>query len=314
MTSRRFFTELGINVTVLDQYMGRQRELQNEKSFPVTCNLYIVTRRPRMSIDPGSVGFYAGQMTGILRIQRGGQFEEVPFSIPTRKLGSGPFRFESEWPFEEYRILSAKGEVAGGVVALAAVEFGMILARRVPHEVLYVGQAFGKAGERTAFDRLKSHSTLQRIYAENTPDNEIWLHLCRVSDINLLMEFNPQIPSREPDEEDDEHRNRVLRRIHSNGFAEKEAVSIGEAGLIRYFQPEYNEKFRDNYPDPKHVHIGTCYDLDLATIVVELQGQETRSFFRSPAVKRASPLHICRYPLYETAGFIVDWHGGPLRR
>ncbi|MFI6265332.1 hypothetical protein [Micromonospora sp. NPDC051006] len=310
MTTRKFFTELGINVTVLDQYMGRQRELQNEKSFPVTCNLYMVTRRPRMSIDPGSVGFHAGRMTGILRIQRQSQFDEVPFSVSTKDLGRGPFRYESEWPHEEYRVYDADGEVSGGIVALAAVEFGMILARRVPHEVLYVGQAFGKAGERTAFDRLKSHSTLQRIYAECPPDKEIWLHLCRVSDITLFMEFNPQVPSRTTDEEDEQHRNRVLRRIHSVGFAEREAVAIGEAGLIRYFQPQYNEKFRNNYPDPKHVHISTCYDLDLATIAVELQGQETRSFFYGPAVDKASPLHMFRFPLYETAGFIVDWHGG----
>ncbi|GAA1867296.1 hypothetical protein [Asanoa iriomotensis] len=262
-----------------------------------------------MSIDPSSIHLIDGWFTGILRIARQDEFDEVPFSMSTRSLGRGPFTYESDWPHEEFSILDGDGVACGGVVALAAPQFGMIPARRIPHEVLYVGQAFGKKGERTAFDRLRSHSTLQKIYAEKSPDKEIWLHLCKVSDINLMMEFNPQIPTQTTDEEDEEHRNRALRRIHSAGFAQQEAIAIGEAGLIRYFQPKYNEKLRNNYPDPKHVHISTCYDLDLATIVVELQGQETRSFFYSPVAEKPGALHICRYPLYETAGFIVDWHG-----
>ncbi|MFG2045335.1 hypothetical protein [Dactylosporangium sp. NPDC048998] len=250
-------------------------------------------------------------MTGILRIQRQASFEEIPFSVPTARLGHGPFRYEATWPFEEYTIRNQDGSaIASGVVALAAVAFGLTSYRRVPLEVLYIGQAFGKKGERTAFERLKSHSTLQRIYSENKPDTEIWLTLCKVSDLNLFMEFNPQIPSRTDDSEDDAHRDQVLRRLQTAGFEEREAVAIGEAGLIRYFQPEYNEIFKNNYPDPKHVHISTCYDLGLALIGVELQLQEIGNAFYSHAAPKRSTLHFARYPLHETAGFITYWHGG----
>lgn len=307
----KYFTELGLNVTVLGQYLGRQRDLERLTTLPEVCNLYIVTRRPRISIEPSTVSFRGGLASGIVRVQRGEQFDEIPFTVPTRDLGKGPFRYKSAWPYDEFSILNSDGEsVSRGVVALAAVAWGMLDARRVPHEVLYVGQAFGKAGERTAFDRLRSHSTLQLIYAENRPDQEIWLHLCRVSDLTMMMEFNPLIRSRSSDPADEEHRERVLRRMHARGFDDHEAIAIGEAGLIRRFDPIYNEKFKNNYPDPKHVHIATCYDLELATISVEFQGHELMSFYYSEAAPRPAFFFVAQYSLHETAGFITAWHGG----
>jgi hypothetical protein len=312
VSDRKFFTELGIHVTVLGQYLGRQRELETLPRFPEKCNLYIVTRRPRITVDPQSVSFDGNRrMRGIVRLQRGEAFEEVPFDIPIDKLGRRPLTYSSEWPYDLYRIVNDEGrEVASGVVALAAVSFGMLHPRRASQEVVYVGQSFGKAGERTAFDRLKSHSTLQRIYAECRPDMDVWLSLCKISDLHLLAEFNPLVPARTPDSVDDEHRDRVLKRIHGAGFDEREAVAIAEAGLIRYFQPVYNKMYRDNYPDPRHVHISTCFELELAVISVELQGQELLSVYRSEAIPKASTFHYCRYLLHETAGFIKDWYGG----
>ena len=54
-------------------------------------------------------------------------------------------------------------------------------------EILYVGQAFGNDGKRLATDRLKSHSTLQKIFADyynSSPDKRIFI---------MLLEFTPQL-------------------------------------------------------------------------------------------------------------------------
>lgn len=55
-------------------------------------------------------------------------------------------------------------------------------------EVLYVGQAFAE-GKRTAIDRLKSHSTLQKILAETMsdyPDDQVFIFNLVYDDYDLL--------------------------------------------------------------------------------------------------------------------------------
>jgi hypothetical protein len=54
-------------------------------------------------------------------------------------------------------------------------------------EVLYVGKAFGKKGERTALDRILSHSTIQRIYAEHQSTTyDIFIGFLRVTSAGSL--------------------------------------------------------------------------------------------------------------------------------
>ncbi len=269
------------------------------------CNLYIVSRRPRISVHPDSVFIDEERFSLTLREQREDAFRELHIA-GRHALGKGPFKWVSSFPYEDFSIVDAEGNaVAGGVVAIAAVGWGMIAPSALPQEVIYIGQAFGKAGERTAYDRLKSHSTLQRIYSENRPDLEIWLSLCRLSDMNLASEIDPTYEAIRTDEEDDEHVAKVFSRVNESGFASREAVAIAEAGMIAYFRPIYNEKFKDNYPDPRHVHISTCYDLELSNVVVELQGQDIDACYYSSDVPRPSSIHFMKYPLYDTYGMIL---------
>jgi hypothetical protein len=102
-------------------------------------------------------------------------------------FGNGRYSWLSEWPYEEYVILDEQENLAhGGVVAMILNFLTDPPDALLLHEVLYVGQAFGSDGDRSAWDRLKSHSTLQRIYSETRPDKEIWLTLCEIAGLGAL--------------------------------------------------------------------------------------------------------------------------------
>ncbi len=58
--------------------------------------------------------------------------------------------------------------------------------------VLYIGQAYGKEGSRTAFDRLEAHPTLQKILTEyrgEHPDKHIYILLLEMT-TRLAMSFD----------------------------------------------------------------------------------------------------------------------------
>jgi hypothetical protein len=94
---------------------------------------------------------------------------------------------------------------------------------------------------------------------------------------------------------DEKHADRVFSRYNSGDFWEREAVTGAEAGLIKYFKPKYNIIYKDNYPDPAHIHISSLYELEFHTLVVELQSFQIHTDFGSASVK-PSVLHFAHYP------------------
>jgi hypothetical protein len=51
-------------------------------------------------------------------------------------------------------------------------------------------------------------------------------------------------------------------------------VSLAEAGLIRYFQPLYNDVFKLRFPGRRHTILENLRERDLMGLVVELQAQD----------------------------------------
>ncbi|OSA95093.1 UNVERIFIED_ORG: hypothetical protein B2H93_06450 [Clostridium botulinum] len=136
-------------------------------------------------------------------------------------------------------------------------------------EVLYVGQAYGGDGKRTAIDRLKSHEKLQKILIDC---NVTYPHKCIYV---LLLEMSSQILSNFngvsseficSEEESVEHLNSIM----SNLPKENQIINITEAAIINYFKPKYNVNFIDNFPSIKHKGYRQYYDLDYNCITVEL--------------------------------------------
>jgi hypothetical protein len=156
-------------------------------------------------------------------------------------LGTSDVTFQSEYPFTEYAFINKAGEwIARGKCALQLAMLGPQYWQHLDLEVLYVGQAYGRDGKRTATERLKSHATLQGIYAEaikNSPDQEVWMILSTF-EAYLLGSFDGRTKDYATSmEEDDEHISNVLR----NEISEQQKINFTEAAIIKYFQPEYNK-------------------------------------------------------------------------
>ena len=141
--------------------------------------------------------------------------------------------------------------------------------RKNEMEVLYVGQAYGGNGQRSAIDRLKSHEKLQKILAEcniEYPHKRIYILLMEM-ETQLFSAFNGIEKEFEVSEEkSEEHLNEVM----SNLPIEKQVINITEAAIINYFKPKYNNKFVNNFPSVNHGSYRQYYDLDYNKIIIEL--------------------------------------------
>ena len=136
-------------------------------------------------------------------------------------------------------------------------------------EVLYIGQAYGKDGERTAFDRLEQHSTLQKIlttYRSSHPDKHIYILLLEFQE-QLTMSFDGiSMEYARTEEESDIH----MEEVCSNLPKGNQVINITEAALINYFKPEYNVNFVENFPNENHKGYKQYFDLDYNALTVEL--------------------------------------------
>lgn len=154
-------------------------------------------------------------------------------------------------------------------------------------EVLYIGQAFGEDGNRTAIDRLGSHSTLQKIYSEamqRNPDSEIWILLASFQQKNIST-MNGMITMSQSNEKEDFNRWMNFNN-GENPFSDKQKINFTEAALIRTFIPQYNKEYKDTFPNPAHSSYSECYSLDLNAIVVEMDMTEARRWLYSDSKKR----------------------------
>ncbi len=75
-------------------------------------------------------------------------------------------------------------------------------------------------------------------------------------------------------------------------------ISVVEASLIRYFQPEYNTVYKGSYPRSGTAHLKDAYRMDLAAVVVEIDTADIHIALRSAAVQPNSH-HIAQFDLHD---------------
>lgn len=259
------------------------------------CHIYMVCRRPRITIAPTDVRFTDSTFQGSVTVQQGATVQQEPFSV--RWPEAAGFTFDSQYPFNTFSISEPNGKVyLDGKTALLAAKLGDQFVKHLSAEVLYVGQAYGEDGSRTAPDRLRNHSTLQQIYAEaiaRTPEKEIWLVLWSFRPILLASFDGTQAEYGTSTEEDDQHIDKTL----ATEITEQQRINFTEAAVIRYFQPEYNTVFKGSFPNPAHKTYSECYDLDINSIAVELDTEGSYCKLWSATVAPRWT-HFIHYPLH----------------
>lgn len=299
MATRKYLTEFGLNMfgsySALLQH-DKIEELATDNTYAANpCHIYMITRRPRITLEPSSIKFDEEHVKGIFNIQRGANLEPYSFEIPNQ-LGTSNLKIDCPYPHTEFRIYNENNEtVSFGKTALLISMIGKFW-ELLPLEVLYVGQAYGAEGTRSAPARLKNHSTLQRIYAEairKSPDQEIWLVLWSFEQVLLMGIDGTQQIYGTTDQEDKEHTHLVVR----NNVTEQQRINFTEAALIRYFEPEYNKIYKGSFPNPDHKNYSECYDLDINFISVELQTRDLMCQLWSPKAP-ARWTHYATYLLH----------------
>lgn len=312
MPKRKFTSEFGLNMLVEYKFLLQQDHLDVVDRTGVFPHIYMIARRPQISLTPDSMVFTKERVTGQFRKQVKDKQIPIPFDVPNM-LGTSDVTVKCDYPYTEVAIVDADGEtISHGKCALLLGTFGSKYWEHLDLEVLYVGQAFGKAGERTAADRLRNHKTLQGIYSEAmrlAPDQNIWLILLTFQSPMLLASFDGRNKDTEMSADaDTDHMFGVL----GAEVSEQQRINFTEAALIKYFQPSYNTMFKDSFPNPAHSTYSKCYDIDLNMVSVELQTEDIGARLWSPSAP-ASYLHLCSFPLHsrEERVFMFDFFPTP---
>lgn len=300
---RKYGTEFLVNALCVQTVLLQQDALPyaTEESGVGPCHIYIVSRRPRITLDLPSIEFNNTYFSGTCIVATRTERVRVPFIVP-HGIESPPeeAQFESPYPYANCQLVTMDGNILFAAQAwqLLAATAGFDRPEYIDLEVLYVGQSYGVDGARRAPDRLVHHKTLQGIYAEaltRSPEMDIWLTLHAFEQVTIA---HMQPPSAEPavvsDEEDHAHAVMML----TTPLSKQQLINFAEAGLIAYFRPAYNKIFKDSFPNPAHKTYAECYTLDANAVLVELQTEHLGWRFYSHAVE---PLwtHFGFFPLHD---------------
>lgn len=279
---RKYLSEHAVNLFSASWLMMQASELmsdgvmqEDEKEISDNCHIYLIARRPLLHFCPETFSFENGVCSGNVVYSKGGEKKLVPFAREFPFL-DGAVRLElSNFPHREFWTYNEQGNK---VRQMSASAITTILGLHVDLpdlsniEVLYVGQAYGD-GRRAAFDRLKSHSTLQKILADvqyRTPESEVYVLLFEYKPYRIITMMDGMADAEVKDQVDTDR----FFSIVNNPLDEKQQICLIEAALIRYFQPPYNKIYRDNFPSNKHKILEGCYKLDFSGIVAEINTDE----------------------------------------
>jgi hypothetical protein len=300
MPERKYISEFGLNVCTNQMFLLQQDHLSEIDKIGVNTHIYMICRRPRIGLIPETVIFTKENITGQFFISKGDEKKPIDFEI-RNNLGTHEVQLVCEYPFTEFAIQIESGEIIlMGKSALLMTRCGTQYWKYLDLEVLYIGQSFGKEGERTSSERLKNHSTLQGIYAEalqKSPDQDIWLILSTFGETLLTSIDGRKDTYGTTSEEDDKHRSKVFKNILEDPMSLQQVINFTEAALIRYFQPPYNKIYKNSFPNPKHTSYSECYDIDLNMIMVELQTEQIGLKLYSESVE-PKWIHYCEFPLH----------------
>lgn len=277
-----------------------------EQEIANNSHIYLICKSPVISFSKDSFKYENNILSGHINYRVEGALRKKTFAFDFPLLDGATDARLSKYPHREIVTVDAQGnEIRYLPASIVSMGIGWHFENKELRdlEVLYVGQAYGD-GTRTAFDRLKSHTTLQKILAQaqyESPDSDIQILTFEYAPYRFIHQMDGRAENVISDYRDLDR----LRNIRDNPLSEYQQICLIEAGLIRYFQPRYNVIYKDNFPGDKHKILEGCYDLDFSGLIVEINTDELRFHLFSPTVK-SSDHHICQIDLldpYKRWGF-----------
>lgn len=276
-------------------YPNKLKEIKkNGDNF--NYHIYMITEIPKLKILRESVVIEKGGIQLKVRIEDGinNKIEIISFALDNQV---NHFEFNIELADNDKDIV-IKNDLGGGISTNVLALYSMFSRNRIHCKVLYIGQAYGRSGQRTALDRLTNHEKMIDILGDN-------LYSGKIKDIAItLWEFTPKlittidgiskkyVISPEHDEE------RVESILAAPPLRiDNQIINITEAALINYFKPTYNEKLKDNFPDVKHKGYRYYYEYDYNSICVELDVSSINLILSSDLINRHTEWNFIEYNL-----------------
>ena len=244
------------------------------------CHIYVIGHAPKISIEKVEQHNQHLHLTSKV----GGEIVCVKIKLPEGAI--------LKHVGDRFHVFGPSGEEYG----FEDADLALAIKRQHPmvFDVLYIGQAYGKEGSRTALDRLRKHETLQRISLSESPaEKQLMVILLEIVSGNRMMTmFNPRAANTD---DGDSRIKSGLEKLFKT--TEKERVSLYEAGLIRYFRPKYNKEFKDSFPSTNMKVLSDCYKKDFSGLIAEICFDDLPWNLQSEAVA-AKQYHIARYDLH----------------
>jgi hypothetical protein len=152
-------------------------------------------------------------------------------------------------------------------------------------------------GSRSAKDRLKSHSTLQQVLADmsaDEPDSEALLVMAQYAPPFSIISIDGRDKSLNVADDRD-----VVADLRKQQLIDgKTEIALAEAGLIRYFAPRYNDKYKNSFPEKAHAITESLYNIDFTAFTVELNTEDIKVRLFSQRRKPGFH-HIANYDLHD---------------
>lgn len=285
---RKYLAEAGLHLFTGGPAMFRPSDIYHFSSHPsyaaalAGTNVYIICQRRRISVCPHSIKVSGGGLCGEFIVHGDSYLEwerERFFLTPTSfNPEVRPVRFVAARSTDSFGhavdLIDEHGRRSRLPCPVLVASSEHDLGNRTRLEVLYVGQSFGKGGERVSAERLKRHTTLQRIladYADASGTTEILLLGFQYGSAkNWMSTAGNQwvVPAATSDEE-----LLHMSAVGAQEFDRRTRVLLAEAALINYFKPQYNEMHRDSFRPDNNQKLKTLKKLfraDMSALVVEL--------------------------------------------
>jgi len=286
-------------MTSASQLMTGKTMSAEEQEVANNSHIYLICKSPVISFAKDSFKYEGGVLSGDINYRIEGVLREKGFSFKFPLLDGATEVRLSNYPHREILTVDSEGNIIRYLpasVVCMGTRWHLENNELSDLEVLYVGQAFGD-GTRTAFERLKSHSTLQKILAQalyESPDSEIQILTFEYVPYSIVYQMRGRSGNVISDYRDMDR----FRSIANSSLSEHEQICLVEAALIRYFQPRYNAIYKENFPSEKHKILESCYDLDFSALIVEVDTDEFRFCLFSPTVKPRYH-HTCQIDLLD---------------
>lgn len=307
-TKRKYLMEFCVNSYTTWGALLQQRDFERLKvPDGISPQIYCICRRPKITYDPASVKITDKSYEFDIVYQDGADTVSQTLTIPRKKQHNVEIKFDLQSPYT-YVQLEEAGTVTSVSLATLGTITGIIPEKYRDLEILYIGQSLSDSPSYDIIERLKNHSTLQSIYSaalSEFPNYDIWIALFHFDCQQIQMIGGPLVAdgkiSKErwnydietPYGEEEKRATKILNSVD----IDQQYINFTEAALIRYFEPPYNQKFKNTFPNPAHSSYSSCYDLDIHSVSATLAADAIESRVFSSKVE-PNLMHLASFPLH----------------